>query len=232
MIDEKKLRNAIKQYELVFNGRWSDEKFKWEAIKKFRDKWDINSDNFGQMFYSATENTYGLLASTNNFPRKMIYEYALQDQETVRGMFINLFDESKDVVERIVQFQSDADELCNRLSPGMQHYQRPMAITVYLWLRYPDKYTVFKYTVCRDTCNYLESDFVPKKGDTTNNIKGNIELIKKISEVISTESTLTEQFASVVDDKCYPDSNYNTLAFDISFFISDKLAKNKTVNET
>lgn len=231
MINENKLINAIKQYELVFKGRWSDERFKWEALKNFKEKWDINAENFGQMFYAATENTYGLLASMNNFPRKMIYEYSIQDQEAVRGMFINLFDESKDVVDRIIKFQADADELCNRFSPGMQHYQRPMAITVYLWLKYPDKYSVFKYTVCRDVCNYLESDFIPRKGDTPSNIKGNSELINLIARVVSKEESLLALYNESLDEKCYQDPDYTTLAFDICFYISEKLAKNKPVEE-
>lgn len=231
MVNEGKLKNAIKQYELIFKGRWIDEKFKWEAIKNFKEKWDINAENFGQMFYAATENTYGLLASMNNFPRKMIYEYALQDQETVRGMFINLYDESKDVVDRIIKFQADADDLCNRLSPGMQHYQRPMAITVYLWLRYPDKYSVFKYTVCRETCAFLESDFIPKKGDTATNIKGNDELVNTIAEAVTKEQELIEMFNEVLDDSCYPDPTHKTLAFDICFYISEKLSKKKTADE-
>ncbi|MCO7121130.1 AAA family ATPase [Ihubacter massiliensis] len=231
MVNEGKLKNAIKQYELIFKGRWSDEKFKWEAIKNFKAKWDINAENFGQMFYAATENTYGLLASMNNFPRKMIYEYSLQDQETVRGMFINLYDESKDVIDRIIKFQADADEICNRLSPGMQHYQRPMAITVYLWLNYPDKYSVFKYTVCRETCVFLDSDFVPKKGDTSTNIKGNHQLVNIIAKAVTSEKSLVELFNEVMEDSCYPDPAYKTLAFDICFYISEKLSKKKTVEE-
>ncbi len=93
MINGNKLKDVLQKYRLIFPGRWPDEKFKWEAIENFKKKWNINAENFGQMFYEATENTYGLLASMNNFPRKMIYEYAVQDQETVRGMFIQLFDE-------------------------------------------------------------------------------------------------------------------------------------------
>ena len=49
--------------------------------------------------------------------------------EAVRAMFINLYDESKDVTERILQFQSSAQDLCDRLSPWYQHIQRPMAIS-------------------------------------------------------------------------------------------------------
>ena len=227
MLNNNKLKDALKKYKMVFKGRWADERFKWEAIENFKKKWDINSENFAQMFYEATENTYGLLASMNNFPRKMIYEYSLQDQEAVRAMFINLFDESQDVIERIIKFQSDSDEICNRLSPGMQHYQRPMAITVYLWLRYPDKYSVFKYTVCKESSNYLESDFVPKKGSTDQNIKGNGVLIQEIADAIREEEELVAIYKGLLDDKCYADPKYMTLAFDVNFYISEKLSKKK-----
>ena len=48
--------------------------------------------------------TANLLASMNNFPRKMVIQYAQDDTEAVRAMFLNLYDESKDVTERILQF--------------------------------------------------------------------------------------------------------------------------------
>lgn len=231
MLNKAKLEDALKKYKLIFKGRWEDEKFKWIAIKNFQEKWDINADNFGQMFYDATDNTYGLLASMNNFPRKMIYEYALQDQEAVRAMFINLYDESKDIVERIMQFQADADQLCSKFSPGMQHYQRPMAITVYLWLRYPDKYTVFKYTVCKEVCAYLESDFSPKKGNTSQNINGNNNLIADIVESIDADKELLELFEDALNSNTYVDPSHKTLAFDLSFYISEKLGKKQQADE-
>lgn len=225
MLNKERLKDALRKYSLVFKGRWQDEKFKWEAVKNFKEKWDITSSNFAQMFYDSTDKTYGLLASMNNFPRKMIYEYALQEPETVRAMFINLFDESKDIIERISQFQSDADDLCSRLTPGMQHYQRPMAITVYLWLRYPEQHCVFKYTVCKETCSYLQSDFSPKKGNAALNIRGNRELILAIAEAINEEEELKTLFKQEIDNSCYPDATYMTLAFDVSVYISEKLSK-------
>lgn len=230
MINKSKLNEVLQKYAAQFASRWQEERFKWEAVKNFQKHWDIHADNFAEMFYASTANLYGFLASMNNFPRKMLYEYAIQEKETVRAMFINLFDESKDIYERIARFQADADGLCERLTPGMQHYQRAMAITVYLWLRYPEKYSVFKYTVCKDTAAYLESDFAPKKGNTQHNIKGNIELINEIAEAIEADDSLKLQFKNVLDDKCYTDSAYKTLAFDISFFISVNLC-NKTVQE-
>lgn len=120
----------------------------------------------------------------NNFPRGMIQVYDEQDKEAVREMFIGLYDESKPVTDRIARFQVSVQALCDRLSPGKQHYQRPMAITVYLWLKFPSKYDVFKYSVCKGTSQYFENTFVPKKGNVPANIKGNMELIDEIlSEV-------------------------------------------------
>ncbi len=225
MINQEKLKDVIKKYESIFQERWPDEKFKWEAIKNFKKTWDINAENFAEMFHAATDNLYGFLGSMNNFPRRMIYGYALQDPETVRGMFLNLYDESKDMIDRMIQFQAAAEELCNRLSPGMQHYQRPMAITVYLWLKYPEKYNVYKYTVCRDACRFLESSFVPKKGDTPTNIKGNDELISTIAEAIAGEQSLAALYHEALDDSCYEDPSYRNLAFDICYYISARLLK-------
>ena len=90
MINNEKMQIALKSYKEAFSERWVDEKFKWEAVKWFLDHWDINAENFSEMFAKATEKTAGLLASMNNFPRKMMIQYAEDDAEAVRAMFIRL----------------------------------------------------------------------------------------------------------------------------------------------
>ncbi len=226
MFDSEILKESLTKYKESFSDRWKDERYKWEAVQWFQTHWDINAENFYQMFTEATEKTYNLLASMNNFPRGMIQVYSEQDPEAVRAMFINLFDESKDVSERVVKFQSDAQALCDRLSPGKQHYQRPMAITVYLWLHNPEKYSIFKYTTCRISTQYLKNDFVPKKGYPTKNIKGNMEFIENIRKEVNLDDELIALFNSSKDDTCYSDDNHRTLAFDVSFYIANYLANN------
>lgn len=227
MINNEKMQIALKSYKEAFSERWVDEKFKWEAVKWFQDNWNINAENFSEMFAKATEKTAGLLASMNNFPRKMMIQYAEDDAEAVRAMFIRLYDESKDVTDRVLQFQSDAQDLCERLSPGYQHYQRPMAITVYLWLKYPDKYDVFKYSVCKGTSIYLENDFKPIKGHTDQNIKGNAKLVDAICDTVNEDAELISMFGESLDDCCYEDKGHRILAFDVSFYIANYLADNK-----
>ena len=220
MLDNEKMQKALARYKESFDEHWPEEKYKWEAVKWFQDHWDINAPDFRTMLSVATEKTLNLLASMNNFPRKMIVTYAKQDPEAVRAMFISLYDETKNVVDRVLKFQADAQELCDRLSPGMQHYQRPMAITVYLWLRYPDKYDVFKYSVCKAVCRYLGNEFVPKKGNTPQNIKGNMELIDEILAAVNKDDELLDLFHAALDDTCYDDQSHRTLAFDVSFYIA------------
>lgn len=223
MINHEKLKESLVKYKAAFESRWPDERYKWEAVKWFQEHWNINADNFYEMFTVATDKTFNLLASMNNFPRGMIQVYAEQDNEAVREMFIDLYDESKPVTDRIARFQVNAQSLCDRLSPGKQHYQRPMAITVYLWLKYPSKYDVFKYSVCKGTSQYLENTFVPKKGNVPANIKGNMELIDEILSEVEKDEELLKMYKARLDDKCYYDQTYRTLAFDISFYIANFL---------
>lgn len=222
-MNKEKLKEALTRYKESFESRWENERYKWKAAKWFGEHWDINADDFAQMFTVATEKTDNLLSSMNNYPRAMIQTYAEKDKEAVREMFIDLFDESKAVTDRVVKFQNRAQELCDMYTPEKQHYQRTMAVTVYLWLKDPDKYDIFKYSVCKGTCQFLENSFVPKKGDTVANIKGNKELVDGIIEGVKADDELIRLYRDNLDDTCYDDTSYRTLGFDISFYIANYL---------
>lgn len=100
MIDIVKLRPILAGYKAYFPSHWEDEKYKWEAIKHFQDHWNIDAENFGEMFKTATDKTFNLLASGYAYPRGMIINFAKADDSTVRQMFRDLFDESRDLAAR------------------------------------------------------------------------------------------------------------------------------------
>ena len=112
MINTAKLSEVLEAYKKQFvNGWWDNECYKWEAIKCFKDNWKVDADNFCDMLHKSLDKTYNLLASINNYPRKMIETYASEEPETVRGMFISLFDEGRDVYSRIKEFKEKAEIL-------------------------------------------------------------------------------------------------------------------------
>ena len=76
----------------------------------------------------------------------MIVGFSKHAPEEVRSMFIALYDESKDIWERIDAFKMQASILLEKYGNGAaQHYQYENAITTYLWLRYPDKYYIYNW---------------------------------------------------------------------------------------
>ena len=159
MFDKFRLKAVVVEYKKRFvQTQWPDEKYKWEAVKCFQVNWDVNSDNFTDMLTKALSQTGNLLASVNKFPARMITKFAEIAQEEVRAMFIELYDESKDVYERIDNFKQKSNSLLERYGNGVaQHYQYENAISTYLWLRYPDKYYIYKLKEVKAVSSELES---------------------------------------------------------------------------
>ena len=101
MFNKIRLKQVLEEYKKVFvQQQWPDEKYKWEAIQCFQENWNINSGNFAQMIKKSLDPAGNLLASANNFPAKMIIGFAETASEEVRSMYMELYDESKDLHSR------------------------------------------------------------------------------------------------------------------------------------
>lgn len=227
MFNQLRLKEALRQYKKDFIAtHWNEEKYKWEAVKCFQDNWDIHATDFEDMLSQSLSKTSNLLASTNNFPAGMIIEFAHAAPEKVRAMYMDLFDESKDVFGRIESFKKQSNILLKKYkSTAKQHYQHENAITTYLWLRYPDKYYVYKYSEARSVSNKLDSNYKFKKGSYTDNLKNFYDFYNEIRESLKRDSTLIDLFKSQLTDDCYPDSELRTLTFDVGFYISRNISK-------
>ena len=222
MFDKSCLINALASYKKDFVSRqWGEEKYKWEAVKWFQDNWEINATDFADMLERSLDKTFNLLASNNNFPKGMIVEFAKSAPEEVRAMFIALFDESRDIFERMDAFKMRATVLLGKYGNGAkQHYQSENAISIYLWLRYPDKYYIYKFGEVKTAASQLKSDYRFKKGAYAENIRNFLKLYDEISVVLKEDTELVSLFQSQLTDTCYPDPELKTLTTDVGFYIS------------
>ena len=222
MFDAVKLKEVLVQYKQNFvSKQWGDEKYKWEAVKWFQDNWDVNASDFLEMLSKSLEKTFNLLASNNNFPKGMIVGFAKAAPEEVRAMFIALFDESQDVFERMNAFKMQSSILLEKYGNGAaQHYQYENAISTYLWLRYPDKYYIYKFGEVKTVASELESDYRFKKGAYADNIRNFLKLYDEISVTLKEDTELVNLFQSQLTDTCYPDPELKTLTIDVGFYIS------------
>ena len=224
MFEKFRLNSALIEYKKRFEEIWPDEKYKWAAVKCFQDNWDINADDFADMLAKAFAETANLLTSYNYYPAGMIMEFAKINKEEVRAMFIELFDETKDVYERIDSCKQKSNILLEKYGNGAsQHYQYENAISTYLWLRYPDKYYIYKLGEVKAVSNELESTFVFKKGAYADNIRNFFTFYNEICEELIKDEGLVKLFKSQDLSNCYPDPKLKTLTIDVGFFISRRL---------
>lgn len=222
MFDKFRLKDVLAQYKQSFvSTQWGNEKYKWEAVKWFQDNWDVNASDFPEMLSRSLDKTFNLLASNNNFPKGMIVGFAKAAPEEVRAMFIALFDESQDVFERMNAFKMQSSILLEKYGNGAaQHYQYENAISTYLWLRYPDKYYIYKFGEVKTVSSELESDYRFKKGAYADNIRNFLRLYDEISAALKEDTELVNLFQSQLTDTCYPDPELKTLTIDVGFYIS------------
>lgn len=234
MFDQFRMKDVLVAYKQNFVAKqWGDEKYKWEAVKWFQDNWDVNAPDFAEMLNRSLDKTFNLLASNNNFPKGMIVGFAKSAPEEVRAMFIALFDESKDVFERLDAFKMQSSILLEKYGNGAaQHYQYENAISTYLWLRYPDKYYIYKFGEVKTVASELESDYRFKKGAYADNIRNFLKLYDEISAALKEDTELVNLFQSQLTDTCYPDPELKTLTIDVGFYISRYYSQKDSAPDT
>lgn len=223
MFDHEKFHTILADYKREFTTKiWPDEKYKWIAVKHFQDHWDIDAQDFLGMWMEATALTGNLLTSLRYYPRLMIKDFIGSDVEATKAMFTTLFDESKDLYTRIQHFESESERLRSTYNPEgwKQHFQSLNSISTYLWLRFPDKYYIYKYSELKNISKTFNSNFSPKTGTRASNVDGFLNLYDSMCDLISLDTELTNMLKSSLTDDCYPDPYFKTLTIDFGYFTS------------
>lgn len=219
-INNAKLKEVLEAYKLYFKDHIDDEIYKWVAVKKFQDSWNIEATDFKTMFKEATSKHENLLVSRQKYPLAMILEFCDKEVETVREMFRNLFDESLELKDRLVDFRKSSDALVDKYAPGKMHYQDVNTLSTYLWLRYPDKYYIYKYSGAKASADVLESSLTVKKGYGRDMIKDVFELYEQITKCVCADTQIQKMIVNELTDDCYTDPAYHAITIDIVYFIS------------
>ena len=227
MIDLTKLEPVLSGYQTYFPKYWPrGEDFKWEAAQHFHDHWNIDAADFGEMFKESTAKVASLLNTGYAFPRAMILNFAAADCEATRAMFRSLFDESIELSQRITAFQAATEEIRTKYNDGSwsNHYQSTSAISVYLWLRYPDQYYIYRYSVASDISDALNFDAPPKRDGSVESLLNSYRLYDELRAALSQNAAITKMVRSAIEaapaGKYWPDTHWNIAAIDLGFYLS------------
>ena len=238
-LSKEKLQKLIEFYKKSFVEHWSEEKYKWQAIKHFQENWDMDAADFKMMFEEATRKTSNLLAAQNYYPAKIISGFAEYESMATRNMFAVLFDESKKLSERIEFFKNEADRIRMKYDSKLKksngkgwenHFQTENAISTYLWLRYPNKYYIYKWSEYRNVARELDSSVKFTKG-RKENLENGFALYDAICEELSKDEELKKLLKIKLTDDCYPDDALKTLTIDFGFNVSRYYNDNQWIPE-
>lgn len=115
-----------------------------------------------------------------------------------------------------------SEELRSKYDDGTwrNHYQNTNAISTYLWLRYPDKYYIYKYELFRTAARELSSDYMPKKNGSVESLIGGFKMYDEICEAVKADNDIRELIKSGLTASCYPDPEMRTATIDVGFYLT------------
>lgn len=219
-INLTKLQSLIDAYKADFSKNIENEIYKWKAIAHFQKHWDVNAANFTDMLKLAFGfDPDNLLIGAMYYPKLMIWHYSEFDEDFVRQMFIDLFDENKDLAERINAFVSASAEVNNRRDADSNHYQDHRAISTYLWLKYPEKYYTYKADCVKALTTHLGIDYKRQNKLKGQNVVNVYDIYDQIANVLMQDEELRSLLDAALDGECYSDPMAKTLVVDFAYYL-------------
>lgn len=218
----RKVKEIIESYKKHFAAINKEEIYKWRAVKHFQDNWDLNSGSFPEMLEHSLAYANNLLASGQYFPKQMITQYARMDAGAVRRLFAELYNENSKTVktleERWIDFHAQVENLNKRFfaeSVG-KSYQDHRAFMVYLALRFPEQYFLFKFKMFKEFVRKIDFPYKPATG-RVENLTVYSNLCKMLREEIVRDEELLALHKARIGEEHYLETSYNILTQDVIY---------------
>lgn len=134
-----------------------NETYKYLAINTFQENWDLDAEDFHQMFRASFSKVANLLYQNS---WGFIEKSAQLFPDEVKEMFRNLYDESIEVSQRIKTFQVESENILPKVRQALNRnninaQQDERTISVYLAFRFPEKYMLYKADYYKNFCEQL-----------------------------------------------------------------------------
>ena len=203
----------------ISKTKMQDEVYKWELVKNYKGRPDINAEDFTQELKSIKFQNllYAMsIAVTNHLAKDKPEEY--------RKLFISLFDESSPLNDRVKNFNVDSLKLYRSLGETLGHHQDERAIATYLTLHNPLKYTFYKSTFYKEFCKLMGVAPAGKNEKYAHYL----ELVSQfIENYIVPDTELTDTVKNYIPEY-YDGKNNLLLAQDILYTMFNKAEENSS----
>ncbi len=237
-IEYKFNQNVVRDLLIKFsaNNKLEDsfmkEKFKLAAFSEFNKEWNINDPDFGIMLKKSLSKTGTLLTSRQSLAYATITGLAEREPETIRSLFLELYDENLPLKERIFNFRESIRSLNDKYKTKDEHsdfHQNGRAISVYLALRYPEKYFLYKFNECNNFLKRIEAS--PGISGKRISLEDKLYLysfyMKQILKILSENEELIDRYKKLLNSEGLKDESLHFLLIQFLWVsLSEELVEN------
>ena len=160
---QKIFDSYVEKYE-TFNNAEHHELYKWAAVSHFQKYWDLDAENFGEMFKASFEESESLIDAAASQPVNGVVSLCRQSDETmeaVRSLFRDLFAaDHSDYALRQQKAETFVREmnalLREKLPQKWKYHQDISSALMYLSFADPDDNFMYKEAEARSFADYIE----------------------------------------------------------------------------
>lgn len=222
------LNTLINRYEenyYMVNNAEHDEKFKWAAVRCFRDAWfaENTGKTFAQLFSEATKESSVLINNSMISPTAGIVKMAEQKPSEVEELFRNVLFAPYETVDELQNhmdlFLEGIEKIRQDLFPQYYRYkQERHAASCYLSFFAPSDHFIYRYSEAEEFAKYIE--FGKDLGSGENFCLANYyEMAEIVVKALSEHTSLMDKYKALIcsDPRCFNDESLHIMAFDLMY---------------
>ncbi len=222
------LKSLIQAYISERESFYDLEQYKWEAVKAFQNYYFRSDTPLVERLINPFAVADNLLAANNYFPSGMLCNFAKEKPQETQKCLDELFNLSLPLAERVSSFIEGTEKIFRTMQnegygdwkgrANVQSFQDPHAVSVYLTLRYPDIYYIYKWSVFKTAAEKLGYTIVSK--NKVDKLIEFYDFCEEIKEELLKEKEYLSVYKKSLKEKGYFDDNYNMLTQDFVYAVA------------
>ena len=228
-MNKDNLHALIDRYEenyYYLNGVGPNEKFKYYAVKGFRDIWfseEARTIPFSQMFDEATKNSSIMINNRMITPTKGIVKMAEQRPKEVESLFRDLlfapYGSIDELQKHMDEFLERIEEIRVELFPRYYRYkQERHAASCYLSFIAPQEHYIYRFSDAEEFAVHVEFEKDLGAGSWFK-LANYYEMADEIVKALREHDSLLEKYEKLLkgNDAYYYDESLHIMAFDLMY---------------
>jgi hypothetical protein len=222
------LKNLIQAYISERESFYDQERYKWEAVKSFQENYLRSDILLDEKLYRSFAVADNLLASNNYYPARMLCFFAKEKTDETQKCLDELFSVSLPLSDRVSSFITDIERIFRTMQEegyrdwkgrtNVQSFQDTHATSVYLSLRFPNLYYIYKWSVFKVAAEKL--GYTIKSKDKVGKLVEFYDFCETIKSELIKEKEFLKDYHNKLKAKGYTDDNNNLLTQDFVYAVA------------